>query len=75
MFDISEFSIKDRFSYYGLEVSTVSETFGISRQTLYRYFKWYSSADRDKIKKPIRDFFDFLMGPERTDHKNPGKEG
>ena len=69
MFDISEFSIKDRFSYYGLEVSTVSETFGISRQTLYRYFKWYSSADRDKIKKPIRDFFDFLMGPERTDQE------
>jgi len=64
--DISELSIQERFRYYGLEVSAISETFGVSRQTLYRYFRLYSS-DRDKIKKPIRDFFDFIMGPHRTD--------
>lgn len=65
--DISELTIRQRFNYYGLEVSAMSETFGISRQTLYRYFRLYSSSDYDKIKKPVRDFFDFLMGPQRTD--------
>lgn len=65
MADVTKTSVSDCFRA-GYSKSSLSDVFGISRPTLYKYIEMFNEGNTDEIPFKIKSFFKYVKESERT---------